>query len=91
MIDLRNPLFFLVSSGVNGKICEEPRRLAVCSSHMLSSSSFDFAAASVSTPFRGEFSGVPRSGGGLGLVFDLRPLRVCMELMDSGEGEQLGV
>ena len=34
---------------------------------------------------------VPRSGGGLGLVFVLRPLRVCMELMDSGEGEQLGV
>ena len=29
------------------------------------------------------------SGGGLGLDFDLRPLGICMRLMDSGGGEVL--
>ena len=87
MIDLRNPLFFFRSNRGNIKNCGEPRRLAVSSLYMLSSCWFDFAASSVSTPLRGEFSVVPRSGGDLGLVFVLHPLRVCMELMDSGEGE----
>ena len=60
---------------------------------MLSNSSLDFAgeegvhSALVSTPVSRERV----SGGGLGLDFDWRPLRVCMGLMDSDEVEQLGI